>query len=359
MFQVHHVTEARLQTPQTIIDNYLMPAADEVNKKSKTVEAGHVYHAFAKFCDQQLQNQDVLEDFKRIEQIRCRKEQELLDLDSMMNSAQRREEKGQLQQHRNKAQRWFELDDREYQRLKRERTSFLHWCLQNYLLSLAACDTYKNDALRFCALWMDNSDDAEACVFVDSHIDGVPSRRFAPLMNQLSSRLLNVSNDFQHILQRLLVRLCTEHPYHSMYQVFTSSKSRSGDDDVAISRQQAANNIAKGLKSNTKTAPIWTRLHNANVNYVRFAAENLGDEVKSGSKFPLKKSPTGRRLAEEITKFRHPPPTMSIELRADCDYSRIPYLVSYSSHFSVASGLSAPKIVTATASDGKSYKQLV
>ena len=54
-----------------------------------------------------------------------------------------------------------------------------------------------------------------------------------------------------------------------------------------------------------------------------------------------------------------PPPTMHIDIRANCDYSDVPRLVRYQPEFTVASGVSAPKIVTAIATDGLRYKQLV
>lgn len=335
-----------------------MPAIQELKGNSDGFEAGRVFHEFAAFCDRQLQNADGLEDFRRIEQLRHRKEKEVIDLEQMMKTVEGKE-RDQLRIHRTKAKQWFDLDDREYQRLKQSREAFLQQCLENYLLCLKACDAYGNDALRFCALWLDNSDNELANAAVSEYIAKVPSRKFASLMNQLSSRLLDVRNGFQTLLFELVFRICVEHPYHGMYQIFASSKSKGGKDQTALARHQAAAKLVEQLRNDRKAGATWVAIHNTNISYVRFAAEKLDEKAKSGSKVLLKKSITGQRLEQDVARQKIPPPTMKIPLRADCDYSHIPRLVKFVPEFTVASGVSAPKIVTAIASDGLRYKQLV
>ncbi|EEH09992.1 ataxia telangiectasia mutated [Histoplasma capsulatum G186AR] len=352
-----HVAEARLQKPDTIMQEYLLPAIKELKGKSEGEEAGRVFHEFAVFCDQQLQNPDSLEDFRRIEQIRHRKEREVLDLEQMIESA-RNKERESLLMHISRAKQWFELDDKEYQRLKESRVSFLRQCLEKYLLSLKASDKFKNNVLRFCALWLDNSESEAANGAVAKYINAVPSRMFAPLMNQLSSRLLDVEDSFQPLLANLIFRICREHPYHGMYQIFNSSRSTRGRDHMGTSRYRAANSLVDRLKVDPKACATWLTLHNTNVIYVRFATDRLDNGLKSGSKVALRKTVAGQRLEQDIRRQRIPPPTMKIDLRIDCDYSQIPRIVRYLPEFTVASGVSAPKIVSAIASDGLLYRQL-
>ncbi|WEW61049.1 Serine/threonine-protein kinase tel1 [Emydomyces testavorans] len=353
----HHIAEARLEKPDLIIQNYLTPAITELKGRQDGEEAGLAFHEFAAFCDQQLQNPEMLEDFKRIEQIRHRKQKEVEDLDLMMKAAEGKE-KDQLRHYRTKAKQWFELDDREYQRVKRSRETFMEQCLENYLLSLKACDKFGNDVLRFCALWLDNSNSDIANEAVGNYLSTVPSRKFAPLMNQLSSRLLDVEDSFQLLLFGLVLRICVEHPYHGMYQIFAGSKFKVGNDQMANSRFSAAGKLVEQLKSNRTAGPTWIAIHNTNISYLRFAMEKMDEKLKTGSKVLLRKFTTGQRLEQDVARQKIPPPTMRIELRADCDYSKVPRLTRFLPEFSVASGLSAPKIVTAVASDGLRYKQL-
>ncbi|EED22945.1 phosphotidylinositol kinase Tel1, putative [Talaromyces stipitatus ATCC 10500] len=354
----HHVAEARLEKPDAIIEEYLVPAVKELRGNAEGEEAGSVFHRFASFCDQQLLNQDSLEDFQRIEQLRDRKEQEVLALKQMMSAADGKE-KNQLKVHYTKAKGWFDLDDREYQRLSNSREAFLQQCLENYLLSLKACDSYKNDALRFCALWLDKSGDPNANESVAKYLSEVPSRKFAPLINQLSSRLLDESDSFQTLLSALVFRICVDHPFHGMYQIFAHSKTRGNRDQAALSRFRAATNVVDKLLNDKHACPTWMSLHNNNICYVRFATEKLDDKIKSGAKVPLKKSPMGLKLEQDVNNQKLPPPSMWIELRVDCNYSNVPKVVKFHPEFAVASGISAPKIVTVVASDGLRYKQLV
>ena len=61
----------------------------------------------------------------------------------------------------------------------------------------------------------------------------------------------------------------------------------------------------------------------------------------------------------DVNNPRLPPPSKRIQLRADCDYSNVPQVVKFQPEYTVASSISAPKIVTVIATDGKRYKQLV
>ena len=347
-----------MEKPEAIIQEYLAPAAKELRGRMEGADASRVFHGFAIFCDEQLQNQDGLEDFRRVEQLRNRKEQELLTLEDMLATAEGKE-KDSLRLYRAKTKQWFDLDDREYQRLRRSREAFLQQCLENYLLSLKASDNYNNDALRFCALWLDNSASPIANAAVSSHLNHVPSRKLAPLINQLSSRLLDVHDSFQSLLSSLLCRICIEHPFHGMYQIFASSKTKGGKDDSSLSRYRAAGKLAERLRNDKRQGETWVAVHNANISYVRFAIDRPSEKFKSGAKVLLRDLSTGQRLEQDASLRKIPPPTMKIALRHDCDYSKVPRLTGFQPDFRIASGISAPKILAAIGTDGKIYKQLV
>ena len=355
--KAHHVAEARLEKPETIFQEYLSPSARELKGHSQGDDAGRVFHAFAIFCDQQLQNPDGLEDFKRVEQLRNRKAAELLAFEEMLRNAEGKE-RDSLRILRAKAKPWFDLDDREYQRVLSSREDFLQQCLGNYLLCLKASDKYNNDALRFCALWLSQSDSLITNKAA-KYLDHVPSRKFAPLMNQLSSRLLDEDNEFQSLLSKLIFRICVEHPFHGMYQVFASSKSRARKDDSSMSRFKAAGKLGDHLKNDKRRGDTWILVHNANIACIRFAIDRPDEKMRSGSKVLLKKLPTGAHLEQDASLKKIPPPTMKIDLRVDYDYSNVPKLAGFLPEFTIASGVSAPKIVTAVATDGIRYKQLV
>jgi serine-protein kinase ATM len=338
-----------------------LPAIKELKGKGDGNEAGRVYHEFAFFCDRQLQSADGLDEFSRVEKIRQQKETEVKDLEKMVHKAQGKQ-KEQLTSHYAKAKQWYKLDDAEYQRLKRTREGFLQQTVENYLLSLRACDDYGNDVLRFCAMWLDNSGNPAANSAVGKLLPEVASRKFVPLMNQLSSRLLDSKDDFQENLFDLLHRICTDHPFHGMYQIFASSKSKGGKDDLALSRHAAANRLSEELRKGPASS-TWVAVHNSNISFIRFALDHLPDDNKHkpGSKVPLSKHPSGQKLVQEVLNLttKIPPPTLKIPIRVDCDYRSVPVLKQFEPNFEVAGGVSAPKIIMILASDGSRMKALL
>src|SRR5699024_10872165 len=110
-----------------------------------------------------------------------------------------------------------------------------------------------------------NSDSKIANQAVSRYLNEVPSRKFAPLMNQLTSRLLDITDDFQNLLTKLIYRICAEHPYHGMYQIFASSKSKGGKDEVSLSRHRAAVRLVDSLKSDKGIGSTWVAIHNYNI----------------------------------------------------------------------------------------------
>lgn len=355
------MSEARLEKPDEIISSYLVPAIKALNNNTEGSEAGQVFHEFAIFCDQQLQNAEYIADFERIQQMRERKEGEVRTLELMLKSApSQSKERDSLKSALAKAIQWYDLDDREFQRLKDGRETFLRRSLENYLLGLKACDDYDNDVSRFSALWLEFSDSNTANDAVSTYIDHVASWKFASLMNQWTSRLLDQPNAFQAILIPLVLRICVEHPFHGMYQIFASSKTKGGKDRIALARNAAALNVVNQLRSDKRSSPTWIALHNLNINFVRFASEKLKDsESKPGSKMPLRKLHSGSKMEQDAIHHRLPPTTMHIPLRPDGDYSKVPTVAKFHPEFTIASGVSVPKILTAVGSDGQRYKQLV
>ncbi|KAL9618062.1 MAG: hypothetical protein Q9160_007191 [Pyrenula sp. 1 TL-2023] len=354
----HQSSEARLEDPQDHIERYLLPAVKELKGDLKGPVAGRVYHEFASYCDGRLQNPDYIEDFERAKKLRFRKEQEVNDYEKAIKEADAKQ-KDTLKYHLGKAKLWYKLDDQEYQRKKKIRENLIHRSLENYLLTLLACDDYDTDVLRFCALWLNESHSENANAVVARRINEIPSRKFAPLMNQLSSRLQNTKDTFQALLFDLIVRICRDHPFHGMYQIFATSKAKHGREDTAISRHAAANRIAESLHKDGRTSSLWVTVHNASSASIKFANDRLDDDKKRG-KFPIRSLQSGQKLEAETlhAKAKLPPPTLRIELRADCDYSSVPGIAKYDSNFAIASGVSAPKIVTLVGSDGKRYRQL-
>jgi ataxia telangiectasia mutated family protein len=348
------------------MSRYLERAIMELNQNDSGSEAGRVFHEFAAFCDQQLQNPNNIEDYERALKLKKDKEAEVHELAKLSKqAAQSKEAKNALAREGAKAKSWLALDEAEYKRLKNARDAFLEKSVSNYLKCLAACDDYDGDAVRFTALWLANFEEERVnSAAVD--LEKVPSRKLVPLMNQLSSRILSGKsqahevNAFQHLLLRLILKICQEHPYHGLYQILALSKTRT-KDEVSVSRQQAALKVLAHLKKSRKTMDVVNALENTTRAYEKLAHAKV--DANKGDKTTLSNLLGGSGRASEFQKdipaHGIPPPTMHIQIRADCDYSKLPRITRFETTVALAQGLSKPKIIKCQTSDGSIFKQVV
>jgi serine-protein kinase ATM len=353
-----------LEQPDQIMSGYLAPAIVELKGQIKGTVAGQVFHQFASFCDNQLRNSDLNSDFNRVQRMRDTRKKEMEHWEQIAKSMKSSPARDKVKSEYRKAQKWFKLDNKEYERLRGARESFMTQSLENYLLSLCASDSHDNDVLRFFSIWLEFTDSALANASVGRHLEKVPSAKFSRLMNQLSSRLQNEETAFQELLSQLVLRIATEHPYHAMHHIAAGTSSIGVKDGSAKSRMIAAKAIAGSLKaSNKTTSAIWHNIAATDQLYHNLATlhDNKGDNsiFKANRELNLDDFSVGRSLTTKIKDFRVPPPTMAIQVREDMNYSRVPKVIGFRPKMRIANGLSAPKIVTATCSDGHSFKQLV
>ncbi|PQE18076.1 Phosphatidylinositol 3 protein [Rutstroemia sp. NJR-2017a BVV2] len=355
----HQVSVARLEKADRIIEKYLKPALKDL-KEHKGNEAAQVFHQFAVFCDQQLQDQDTLEDLARLKKLSESRADEMAEYERLLKKATTAADKAKYKQYYGKAKTWLKLDEQEYHRHRASRDEFLRQCLENYLLALGASDTHDKNALRFTALWLEHSGEEFANEAVGKHLMKVASRKFASLMNQLSSRLLDNDSKFQELLFTLVLRISTDHPYHGMYQIYAGSHSRPNPkDEVAVSRSRANIKVAEQLKRIEHAQSIWSSMGVVIRVYVQLAHEKDEQKYKTGRKVSLRESPAGIKFNQVLAKYAIPPPTMHIDLAADKDYSKVPKMVKFDAQMTIASGVSLPKIITAVADNGARFRQLV
>ncbi|PHH73568.1 hypothetical protein CDD82_5383 [Ophiocordyceps australis] len=354
------ISIARLEKPRDIQKNYLEPALKELRRQeNRSKEAGAVYHQFAMFCDEQLQDTNGQEDLKRLHGLRQAKSDEVAALKALMASSRDSQQKSRYSHALSKEKQWLELDEHEVKRVEQTRSEFVRLSLENYLLSMQTSDDYKNDALRFTALWLERWAEEATNKAVSRHLSSVPTAKFAGLMNQLSSRLQNEQGIFQKLLMELVYSICRDHPYHGMYQIWSGIKAKAQEtDQAAVLRVQATEKVAQRLQGTQALATIWLAIDKTSRQYHGFAMDKSA-KYKAGAKLGLKETPAGQGLVNCLDKFRIPPPTMHLAVSAAKDYSQVPVMCRLEPTMSIASGVSAPKIITAIGSDGRKYKQLV
>lgn len=101
----HHVAEARLESPNQIMSKYLAPAINELKNTTGKV-AGQVYHQFASFCYDQLQNQENIDDLGRAGKVRSRRQAEVDALTAEIKGMRSQTERKIRESDLSKARRW-------------------------------------------------------------------------------------------------------------------------------------------------------------------------------------------------------------------------------------------------------------
>lgn len=357
------------------MQKYLEAALKQMEKaNSKGELAGRAFHEFAAFCDQQLTSPNNIEDYERALKLRENKRAEMLEAQRLMLADPN--DRG-LKSFADKAGRWLKLDDEEFSRLKLNREAFLEKSISNYLQCLAVSEDHNQDAVRFCALWFQHSANENANQAVDSVIDRVASRKFVPLLNQLSSRLADDNSAFQTILYNLMTRICRQHPYHGLHHILTATKHeqlqaaakvephRSGRARTTLSsRGKIAQKIKDSLlNQGVVVAKIMINLEKAIGVYMKIATFKIATPKGKG-KVPIRTAfARDLGLASSIERglpyLELPPPTMDIEIRADNNYDQVPKLVKFCTELTIAGGVSTPKILTCTDTSGRQFKMLV
>ncbi|KAK8242112.1 hypothetical protein HDK77DRAFT_410026 [Phyllosticta capitalensis] len=351
-----YTSEARLKKPDEIVGQFMTPAIKALRNKTGKDE-GRAYHAFAAFCDQQLQNQDLIDDYNRMRTLAERREAEASEYERLVKAEKSSSKKERLKREGRKARQWFQMDMAEAKRLGDNRLKFLCEGLENYLLALQASDEHDKDVFRMFSLWLEYSDLQLANTAVGDHIDGVPKGKFVVLMNQLSSKLLAEASQFQTILSNLVARICANHPYHGMNHIYSGSKG-TGKDEGAKLRAAAATDIAHRLQGDPEANKYWSKIYRAN-EYYNAMAWMKEKEFRTGKDYSMGKYRVSAKMMSTIPTLKIPPITLHMPVLAHLvDYAQQPYIVNFKPVMGIANGLSQPKVVTAQASDGRSYKQL-
>lgn len=346
---------------------YLAPAIAELDGLCNGNVAGQVFHQYASFCDAQLHDPDLNAEFDRIQRMRETRTMEIEHWRQVGKATKDRTMREKMQKEFRKASKWFQLDDKEYMRLRDARESFMTQSLENYILALTASDSHDNDVLRLFALWLEFADSDLANASVGKHLASVPTAKFVRLMNQLSSRLQHEKTPFQELLSELVHRIAVDHPFHAMHHISAgSSPVDIKASDSAKSRMNATLAIAARLKGieKTNTSVLWHNISTTDTLYHNLAILHDGKSpqdtiFRAGRDLALDDYRPGRSLTTKIKDFKLPPPTMDIPVRFSKDYRDVPKVVGFLPKMKIANGLSAPKIVVARCSDGRTFKQLV
>ncbi|TFK73765.1 hypothetical protein BDN72DRAFT_956320 [Pluteus cervinus] len=374
-------SEACLEQPTAISTKFFQPAVAALveNKSLETnLARATVYHQFAVFAERQyhaiLKSPEMLRSRLYIE----RKQFEINVLRSHSGAPG-------VDTEMNKAVKLLNSDREMFVKQNQARDSFLRTALEMYSRCLEASDDFDDDGpIRLCSLWFANFEDK--CIHqrnsssnLSTSLERVPSRKFLFLAHQLSARLSAITNgpsaDSQRCLQALILRMCKEHPFHSLYQVFSIqadqpnvgnigpssvSQRRQSSRHLGASSQTDRVNAAFNVFNQLQSDPNYqTRVLNvqklceACLDWAKFRIKEKPEFTKK----PMYHIPEGRKI-RDIKDLAVPVITAHTPVDNTLKYTDCVWIVRYESTFRTAGGVNLPKISVCRGTDGREYTQL-
>ncbi|CAE6466251.1 unnamed protein product, partial [Rhizoctonia solani] len=367
-------SDARLEQPMDIREKYF-GRAEKMLQDLLHQHPSHaiVYHRYAKFAEEQYDTALKLSpEFRRLKARMDRKKNELTQIGE---SLKRSIGNAQLTQQQRKSQALLKADTEQFDRHIKSQRVFLEQAIEMYARCLVTGDSENNDTIiRFCSLWFANFSDSALNVSVlRGALQQIPSHKFVFLAHQISARLSTTSDPSHSNIRNLMARLCRDHPFHTLYQVYALASASAGgalatpnrrqsraavaDSQSQTKRDEAARNILEKLQRDEtvgKRVMQFIQLCNACLQWAKYSLKQ--DKALKDSK--NKVVPQHMELAK-LKDLDVPVSTAFTPIDMTCRYEdNIVRLSRYGSRFSTAGGINLPKINDCLGEDGERYKQL-
>jgi ataxia telangiectasia mutated family protein len=378
-----------MEKPMNIWEHCFNPAVQIISAPGYQVDAStaKIFHECAVFADRQYQAIARSPESIRRKVYVDRKANEVRDLQSQ---AQRGSNNARSML--NKAQRQLRSDQELYERHITALRTFLQQAVGMYARCLETSDLFDDDAhVRLVSLWYANFGDAQVASVLEPAIERIPSSKFLFLSHQLTARLAkpaaepatgskahktrSASPEFamasQDVLQRLVLRMCVEHPFHSVYQLFPLRPEEGGKPRRQSGRLETSQPQSQKERA-AAAADLFAKLREgANAQRIR-DVENFCQAclhwAKTSVKAQVHANPSRKEhpangmtmLIDEkfFANLRIPVPTLFTPVDPTMKYDNCVWVRRYSSVFKTAGGLNLPKIHNCYGSDGKKYTQL-
>ncbi|KAH7327711.1 hypothetical protein B0J17DRAFT_620413 [Rhizoctonia solani] len=367
------ISGARLEQPMDIREKYFGRAEKMLEGLHQHPSHAIVYHRYAKFAEEQYDT--ALKLSPEVRRLKARMDRKKNELNHICESLKRSVGNAQLTQQQRKSQALLKADTEQFDRHISAQRVFLEQSIEMYARCLVTDDAENNDTIiRFCSLWFANfSDSALNISVLRGALQQIPSHKFVFLAHQISARLSSTSDPSHSNIRNLMARLCRDHPFHTLYQVYALASTSSGgalatpnrrqsraavaDPQLQTKRDEAARNILERLQREDtvgKRVVQFLQLCGACLQWAKYSLKQ--DKALKDSK--NKVVPQHMELAK-LKDLDVPVSTAFTPIDMTCRYEdNIVRLARYGSRFSTAGGINLPKINDCLGDDGERYKQL-
>ncbi|KAF5328889.1 hypothetical protein D9611_014266 [Ephemerocybe angulata] len=360
------MSEACLGKPTEIWETYFNRAISMLGDTEEMVSASKVFHQCADFADKQYHTLRKSPDMIRTKVYMERKRQEVAERAIVLQTL-RGSDRYAYEKQIKEAEQIFKTDEQLHERLKAAQTEFLKQALNLYSRSLRLSDSFDHEApIKFTSLWFANFDDESVQESViQAAVRQIPSRKFIFLAHQLTARMTSTpipsQSKHQQCLRNLVMRLCREHPFHSLYQVYCLQADVS--DDLSQGRRSEAQRVLSELKADSDELlkERATQVVNACQAYVQWAKHSYlpqKDKLKNGTAYKIHTEAWKLRTYLVRGNLRIPVLTADTQIDPSMRYEACEWISHYGDTFKTAGGVNLPKIVSCYSVSGREYKQL-
>ncbi|KAJ6518821.1 hypothetical protein C8R45DRAFT_1116532, partial [Mycena sanguinolenta] len=385
------MAEACLENSSDISARYFEPAAGYINEfRDKTkaeFDTSHarVYAQYAGFAERQYKAIKNSPDAIRMK----------VYVDRKTHEVQQRKTQGTIQPMDHKslkdAMALLKTDTELFQKHNKARETFLAHAVEMYSRALESSDSFDGDgAIRLCSLWFENFNES-APEFQDKvreALNRVPSRKLVFLAHQLTARLSRPAGQEkgQENLESVVLRMCLDHPFHSLYQVYGLLPyiPQPAVPAEKEGRRQSGRHNTPGATPPPLNAQAAARSEAASGIFARLRAdphsekrvrdvELVASACLAWAKFPIRGSPLdtkGRPKGQKQTPIPAEQPIRNLAnvkvpvltcpppLDPSLKYENCVWIDKYEPNFETAGGINLPKICRCVGSDSARYKQL-
>ena len=358
------MAQACLKPPVTIRETYFVPAHEILaTQHEESAGLAHIPYQFAVFAEHQYQAIARSDTSAQLQRHMERKQLEVQEYASALSSSSRSTDskhRTALSQAQRTAKLMLDQDARQFTLHVEKLNSFLRDAITMFTRSLVLSDEYDQDAvIRLCSLWFSNFNDVHLNQYISESIDAIPSRKFVFLAHQLTARLSALTRDplssgSQQALQNLMIRLCREHPFHSLYQVYAlrqgfrapprRSSTPTTSNDSQNSRKQAAEDLFNSLRGDSVEGNRLQDIETLCDAYVEWAKHPIkGDssqdknQPKDKDKQPGKPIPAQLKL-HKVRNMKVPVSTAHTPVDPSCQYNNIVGIKYYGKRYTTAGG---------------------
>ena len=353
-----------------------MASLDTVDPSALGPEHATIYNQCARFAEQQYHAISKSPDSLRWKLYVDRKAQQIDNLKSQITRTQPgSKEYNILAQDQKAAEKILKQDTELVDQHNRTINAFLDQAIDMYSKCLEATDEFNDDgAIRLCSLWFANFENPSIQQKIGVALNRTPSRKFVFLAHQLSARMTKSSETavpaHQVNLQTLIVRMCKEHPFHSLYQVYCLKADHAS---VQTNRRRSTRHESSPRDRAAAAVGIFDQLRGDNsVSRIVCDVERLSDACLEWAKHPIKQTygnrsqkpkppfPVPETMAiRNLKPVKVPVITVDTPLDPTLKYADCVWILRFEASFATAGGVNLPKITICVGSDGLKYKQLV